>query len=183
MLLTFGKLFYFLNFSHWQFKWTANFKEPCFGFNPGIIYTVFFLCPESLSVVIFTLFRILYSCSVMFPFLQYINVLKSALSKPTTLSEFYTPTQFCSCSKVCEEPSCSLLFSAPAFFHQTTEIWFLILLILWNHSHEDQWRYPNCEMKSKGPLSVDLTFHLCVALDIDGCSLLSEPLTPLFSTY
>ena len=109
----FGKLFYLLNFRYWHLViwYDLNIHKQLVSrsYVLGLIQIIctvfwqdsawkaaFFLCPESISPtsVIFSLFCVLHPFSVMFAFLQYINVFKSALSKKTTLSEFYASSRY-----------------------------------------------------------------------------------------
>lgn len=121
----------------------------------------------------------------MLPFLHYINVLKSVLSKQTSgqpsvnvIPHLDTAALFCSHSEFFEEPSCSLFFQLPHFF-------FSLLT-------SDFSSYCFCEttlarisgnvliIEYKGNLFCGVVFNLFVVPDVDGCSLLRELWTTLF---
>lgn len=146
--------------------------------------TTFHLCSESWSPtsVILTVFYIFIRMSLLLPFLQYINVLKSVLFKQTT-NPLWT--------------SYSSRYSFILFLFK--DLWRTILRIVFFSFSQlppppfffsllksDFSSYCFCEttltkirggiliVKSSGHFSVHLLFHLSLALDVDSCSHLSK---------
>lgn len=166
------KLLYFLNFSFWLLVigYAPNSKKPLtwrshvlgliqimYSLVTGFhLKTIFHLCtrvwsPTSIILILSYIFILMsliafypavYQCAQVYPILTnrqpFLNLIyhlgtTSFLFKDLWRTILLMVVLFC-----------FVLFSTPPSFLQPTEIWFLILLLLWNQ--KDQWWYPNCKI-------------------------------------